>query len=105
MRKFASVVVILAIAAIPLAFAGEAKAKGKAMTHDVTTEIVSMDLEKHTITLMGPEGENITAPVKGEALASLKSKKLKAGDKVVATCQDDEQGNHQAVTDLKPAKA
>ena len=100
MRKFASVLVILAIASVPVLFAGEGMGKGK--THDVTVTLVSMDLDAHTITLKKEDGTEATVPVKGEALASLKNKKVKAGQEVIATCLDDEEGNHQAVTNLKP---
>lgn len=100
MRKFALALVILAIASAPMVFAGEEMGKGT--THDLTVTLVSMDLDAHTITLKKPDGTEVTVPVKGEALASLKSKKVKAGETVVATCLDDEEGNHQAVTDLKP---
>lgn len=102
MRRFASVAVILLFAAVPLVLAEEAK--GEAKSHDVTMTLVSMDLEQSTVTLKGADGKDVTVPVKGEALASLKSKKVKAGDSVIATCQDDAEGNHEAVTDLKPAK-
>lgn len=103
MRKLAAVAVILLLAGLPLAFAGEATATGKATTKEMTTEIISMDLEKELVTLKGPDGKKLTVPVRDEALASLKSKKVSAGDTVIATCQDDGQGNCQAVTKLAKA--
>ena len=69
-------------------------------THDVTTEVVSVDGAKNTITLKG-EKENTTAPVEGKALAQLKT--VKAGEKVTVTCRDNDQGEHQAITNIKPA--
>ncbi len=101
MRKFASVLVLLLIASVPMVIAAE----GKATTHEVTMTLVSMDLEKQTVTLKGADGKEVTVPAKGEALASLKNKKVKAGDEVIATCQDTAEGKHEAVTDLKPKKA
>ena len=68
-------------------------------------ELVAIDLEKRTVTMKNPDGKEMTVPVRGEALANLRSQKVKAGDEVIATCQDNEQGAHEAVTNLRPAKA
>jgi hypothetical protein len=72
-----------------------------AKNHDVQAEIVSVDLEKNTLTLKG-ETENKTVPVEGKAIAALKT--VKAGDKLTLTCKDNEKGEHQAVVDIKPEK-
>ena len=106
MKKFALLLPLMLVAAV--AFAQEtskttapAKAQVAAMkTHEVTAEVVSIDTVKHTITLKG-EKENSTSPVEGKALASLKN--IKAGEKVTVTCRDNEKGEHQAVTEIKPA--
>ncbi len=107
MKKFA---LLLSLIVVPgVAFAQEtaktaAPAKAQespAMKmHEVTADVVSIDVVKHTITLKG-EKENNTAPVEGKALASLKD--IKAGEKVTLTCRDNEKGEHQAVTEIKPA--
>lgn len=80
----------------------EAKAAVKTTTHDVTAEVVSADVTKKEITLKDDKGESHTAPVQGKAIASLKT--VKAGEKVTVTCLD-ENGQHKAVTSIKPATA
>lgn len=97
-RKLAFAVVLLFLASLTAPLAGEAKGK----THEVTTEVVSADVAAMTITIKGENGKNMTAPVGKGALEELK--KVKAGDKVVLTCQDNEKGEHEAVTAIKPAK-
>jgi hypothetical protein len=79
-----------------------AKAASAAKTHDVTAEVVSVDAANKTITIKG-EKDNTTAPVEGKAIAALKN--VKAGEKYVLTCRDDEKGAHQAVTAIHPAAA
>ena len=86
----------------PAAPATAEKAAQPAKTHEVTAEVVSVDTVKNTITLKGDKGNN-TAPVEGKAVASLKS--IKTGEKVTVTCRDNEKGEHQAVTEIKPAAA
>jgi hypothetical protein len=81
----------------------EAKAPAaKTTTHEVTAEVVSADVTKKEITLKDDKGESHTAPVQGKAIASLKT--VKAGEKVTVTCLD-ENGQHKAVTAIKPATA
>jgi hypothetical protein len=76
-------------------------AKTAAKNHDVQAEIVSVDVEKNTLTIKG-EKENKTVPVEGKAVAALKT--VKAGDKLTLTCKDNEKGEHQAVVDIKAEK-
>ena len=99
MRKAMSVALLLAVASVAGAglFAGEGK------KHDVTAEIVAVDANAKTITIKGEKGENKTVPVTGEAVSALAT--VKAGDRVVLTCMDDDKGQHQSVTAIKPAKA
>jgi hypothetical protein len=80
-----------------------AKADAKAMTHNVTAEVVSVNAEKKELTIKDDKGESHTAPVEGKAIAELKS--VKAGEKVTVTCRDNEKGEHQAITAIKPAAA
>jgi len=73
-----------------------------AKTHEVASEVVSVDAVKNTITLKG-EKENMTMPVEGKAIAHLKM--MKAGEKVTVTCKDDAAGVHQAVVAIKHTPA
>jgi hypothetical protein len=112
MKKFALLLSLVFVAGVAFAqeaakpadkAAAPAKAAEKApavKTHEVTTEVVSVDTVKNTITLKGEKANN-TAPVEGKALASLKT--VKVGEKVTVTCRDNEKGEHQAVTEIKPA--
>ncbi|MGH9868724.1 MAG: hypothetical protein ACREAA_11250 [Candidatus Polarisedimenticolia bacterium] len=98
MRKLLCSVLVLVMAAV--AGAG-LLAQGK--THDVTAQVVSVDAAAKTITIKGDDGKDKTVPVSGNALKSLAT--VKAGDKVVLTCTDNDKGEHQAVTEIKPSKA
>jgi hypothetical protein len=102
MRKVALCLAVLMVVGGVVAIAGEqdhSKMKGK--THEVNAEVVSVDAEAMTITIkMGDEQK--TAPVSKEAAAQLG--KVKAGDMVILTCQDDENGEHEMVTKIKPAE-
>jgi len=107
MKKFAMLLPLIVVAGVafaqePAKTAAPAKAQeAPAMkTHEMTADVVSIDVVKNTITIKG-EKENKTAPVEGKALANLKN--IKAGEKVTLTCRDNEKGEHQAVTDIKPA--
>jgi len=84
------------------AAAAPAAAPAAAKTHEVASEVVSVDTVKHTITLKG-EKENMTMPVEGKAIAHLKM--MKAGEKVTVTCKDDAAGVHQAVVAIKHTPA
>ena len=65
-------------------------------THVVNGTVVAVDTTKNTITLKGSDGKESTGPVEGAAQKMLAS--LKAGDKVKATCRDNDKGEHQALT-------
>jgi len=100
MRKLAIWVCALFVAAVvaaPIAavFAGE-------KTHEVKGEVVSVDLEGKTLTFKDETGASKTVPALDKALESLKT--LKAGDKVILTCSDDEKGGHLGVSAIKIAK-
>ena len=95
MRKTALVLIFaLVFAAVP-AVAGDAKGKN----HDVTAEVVSVDMEAKTITIKNADGTTMTAPVMGEAVGQLKD--VKTGQKVTLTCKDKENGDHEGVTAIK----
>ncbi len=72
--------------------------------HEIKAQFVSADNEKHTITYKA-EGadENTTAPVMGKASEGLKD--LKPGDNVILVCQDDDNGEHQGIIEIKPVKS
>jgi len=97
MRKVLCSALVLAVAAVVGAglFAEMKK-------HDVPAEVVSVDAAAKTITIKGDDGQPKTVPVSGDAVKSLET--VKAGDKVVLTCMDNEKGEHQSVTAIKPAK-
>jgi hypothetical protein len=93
---------LLAVAGIASAAQTTAPAKPMTKTHVVQAEVVSTDVAAKTITIKTDQGES-TAKVEGAALTSLKS--LKAGEKVKATCRDNEKGEHQAITHITVEKA
>lgn len=83
---------VVAVVASTLALAG-----GK--SHDVTGEIVSVDVAKKMLTFKTAEGKDVTAPILPEAMESIKT--VKAGDQVTLTCADDDAGNHKGVSAVK----
>jgi len=94
---FVCALFVAAVVAAPVAavFAGE-------KTHEVKGEVVSVDLEGKTLTFKDETGQNKTAPAMGKAIDSLKT--LKAGDKVILICTDNEKGEHQGISAIKIAK-
>jgi hypothetical protein len=76
--------------------AGESK-------HDFSAEVVSIDLEEETITFLDTEGEEMTMRVMGEAVETLET--LAAGDKVILTCEDDENGEHLGIVSIDTDEA
>jgi len=110
MKKLALVLAFALVSGLALAGetkpAADTKAAPKAAvakSHDVdNVEVVSVDAAKKTITVkMGPE--NHTATCEGKAVDALKT--TKAGDKISLTCRDNEKGEHQAITAIKPMAA
>jgi Cu/Ag efflux protein CusF len=101
MKRLGSVLSAILIAALVLAIPATAFAAGK--THDMTAEVVSIDAKAKTITLKDDKGESHTAPLMGAAITEAKN--FKAGDKVTATCQDNDKGEHEGVKALKKAAA
>jgi hypothetical protein len=92
-------VLVLALAALPVA-AGDA---AKSSNHDMTVEFVSFDAKAKTVTFKTEKGESKTAPVMEGAVASLGT--MKAGDKITITCTDNEKGEHLGVAMAKPVMA
>ena len=88
-------------AAKPADAAAEAKPAPKTKSHKIEAEVVSVDVEKKTITVKA-DGAEKTAPVGPMALYRLK--KLKAGDKVIMTCKDDAvTGEHKEISLIRMA--
>jgi ABC-type Fe3+-hydroxamate transport system substrate-binding protein len=85
----------------PAPEAAKAHAAHAAKNHDIQAEVVSVDMEKNTLTIKGETGDK-TVPVEGKGIAALKT--VKAGDKLTLTCKDNDKGEHQAVVDIKAAK-
>ena len=73
--------------------------KGK--SHPVSAEFVSYDPVTKKATVKSDKGET-AVPLEGKALSEVAH--LKAGEKVMLTCRDNAQGEHEAITGIKPAK-
>ena len=97
MRKLAVAVAVLLVVGLALAHAAQTKATGK--DHEVTAEVVSVDVAGKTLTIKGEDGKDKTAKVSEGALKELKT--LKAGQKVTLTCHDNDKGEHEGVTAIK----
>jgi len=88
-------------AAKPADAAAASPAPAKTKMHKIDAEVVSVDVEKKTITVKA-DGAEKTAPVGPVAMYRLK--KLKAGDKVVLTCKDDAAtGEHKEISFIRMA--
>lgn len=80
-----------------------AKARtAKGTTHLVSAEFVAYDAGTKTITVKDEKGETSTAPLEGKAIGAIA--RLKKGDQVMLTYRDNAKGEHQAVTNINPAK-
>ena len=97
MRKAAVLTSATLVAVLALVLVSPALATGK--THDLTGTIVSVDVDGKKLTFKDDTGTSMTLPVLDKAAASLKS--LKAGEKVVLTCQDNEKGDHEGVSAIR----
>jgi len=97
MRKAAAVVSATLVALVLVAFATPVLATGK--THDLSGTIVSVDADGKKLTFKDDTGASMTVPVLEKAVPILKS--LKAGQKVVLTCQDNEKGDHEGVSAIR----
>jgi hypothetical protein len=99
MRRMSRLPAVLLTLGLTVALATPVPAAGK--THDVTAEVVSVDVAAKIITIKGETGEDKKVLVLPSALESLKT--VKAGDNVLLTCQDNEKGEHQGVSAIKAA--
>ena len=91
-RKVAFAVIALLVAGLTLPAVVQAAGK----THDIATEVVAVDTKARTITIKDDKGHDMTAAVMEGALEDLK--KVKVGDQVVVTCQDNDKGEHVAIS-------
>ena len=97
--RLCTVLAIVAMVAAPMssAFAGGKK------THDVQVTVVSVNADGKTMTIKGPDGAEKTVPVTGQAIGKMKS--VQPGQTVTVVCQDNEKGEHEAISDIKMEKA
>lgn len=98
MRKFAPMAAILPVMVL-LALAAES-GDDRPETHQFEAELLSVDLEDHSIVLENADGRVLMVPVKGEALTSLENESVEKGDRVMVTCRLDRQGYCEVVTQL-----
>jgi hypothetical protein len=70
-------------------------------THEIEAEVVAFDAGTQTLTIKGTP-DNKTVPVDAAAIPQVRD--LKPGQKVTLVCRDNEAGEHQAVSAVKPAK-
>lgn len=102
MKKTAIVIVLALVMAV---VAGPVMAHEMAdkNTHEVTAWFVSSDAKTKMMTIKDDAGKEMTVPVMGAAITEMSS--LKAGQKVMLTCMDDDKGAHQGVTAIKTETA
>ena len=106
MRKLVVLVLAVALAGLVLAPASPALAAAKTQatkTHDMKVTVVSVDAEKHMLTIKDEKGEEKTPPVLEGAFAQLNG--LKAGDMITVTCQDNDKGEHEGVSKITHGKS
>lgn len=103
MRRTLSILQVCALLLTALIVA-QGGAMATAKTHDVTGTIVSIDYQGKKITYQDQvSGTTNTAPVLEKAVESLKT--VKAGDKVILTCRDNEKGEFEGVIAIRAAEA
>jgi uncharacterized protein (UPF0333 family) len=100
MKKLSLLFVVLAVVAL---VAAPVFAEGAKKHHDMQVTVVSVDAAAKTMTVKGADGAQKTVPITGEAVG--KAKNVKPGDTITVTCQDNEKGEHEAISDIKTEKA
>ena len=78
--------------------------QGQKTTHDMTGEIVSVDLKANTITLKDEKGEMKTFPVMAKPKTLRSLTRVKVGERVVLTCVDGPDGEHRGIRWITPVK-
>jgi c-di-GMP-binding flagellar brake protein YcgR len=89
--------VLVLLSGLVLAHFTPVLAAGK--THDFKGEVLAVDLQAQKLSFKDEKGATQTVPVLKEAQVTLKT--LKAGDKVLLTCTDNEKGEHQGISAIK----
>ena len=100
LHRLFTVLAVVALVAAPLS---STFAAGGKKTHDVEVTVVSVNPDGKTMTIKGPDGAEKTVPVTGNAISKLKS--VQPGQTVTVTCTDKENGEHEAISDIKMEKA
>jgi Cu/Ag efflux protein CusF len=100
MRRSLLILIAVFAAGLILSQVNSVAAAGK--THDLTATVVSVDVQAKKLTFQDEAGTTSTSPVLDRAVESLKS--IKAGEKVVLTCRDNENGGHEGVIAIRPAE-
>ncbi len=101
MKVFASGLLVLLVLGLAVQ---AAPARSQDKTREIKAQIVSVDVDKHTVTYkVDGEDEPATSPAVGKALENLKD--LKAGDKVMLICQDGQDGQPESIIEIKPLKS
>ena len=101
MKNVAVLMLAVLVAGLMLVHASPATAAGK--THDMKGTVVSADVAGKKLTFKDDTGTSMTAPVLDSAVASLK--KVKPGEAVTLTCQDNEKGDHEGISKIVAATA
>ena len=101
MKKTAIVMVLALVVAVMAPVMANEMAKKN--THDVTAWFVSADAKTNMMTIKDDKGEEKTVPVMGSAVKEMST--LKAGQKMMLTCKDDDKGMHQGVSAIKTEMA
>ncbi len=101
MKKLAIVIVLALVVAVMAPVMANEMAKKN--THEMTAWFVSADAKTNMMTIKDEKGEEKTVPVMAAAVKEMSS--LKAGQKMMLTCMDDEKGMHQGVSAIKTETA
>lgn len=106
MKRLILLLSVLLIAGLAFAGADQAaqeQAQQQGKSHKVKAEVVSTDATNNTLTFKMTDGQEMTSPVQEQAQQQLAS--LSPGDKVTLTCQDDANGEHEAIVGIQKSPA
>lgn len=95
---------LVSLVSIPV-LAAQTKAKPMPRTPVANAEFVSYDAKTKMVTVKDDKGQTSSATLEKHALSEVTKLHLKNGDHVMLTYRDNAKGEHQAVIDIKPAKA
>ena len=103
MKRIVAILGVIALAAIAVSTMANAGADSSKKHHQATVTVISTDPTAKTMTFKDDKGMEKTAPVLDSALGTLKS--VKPGDKVILTCEDNDKGEHEGISEIKPTKS